>query len=248
MAVFISKFGELIEAGKDNLSFIAVCAIVVAVILIAAILTEKIIHPEAKKDVTSARYLAICGIMSALAAVLMLFEVPLFFAPPFYEIDFSEIPVMIGTFSLGPTAGVIIELVKILLKLVMKGTSTAFVGDLANFIVGCSMIVPASIIYYIRKTKKNALTGMIVGTLIMTVFGSAFNAIYLLPKFSQLYGLPLETIIAMGTAVNGNINSVTTMVLFAVVPFNILKGALVTVITMLLYKHISPVLKSFGHK
>lgn len=248
MVGFISKFGELIAAGKDNLSFIGVCIIVVAVILAAAILSEKFIHKDRKREITSARYLAICGIMSALAAVLMFFEIPLFFAPPFYEIDFSEVPVMIGTFTLGPTAGVIIELVKVLLKLVMKGTSTAFVGDLANFIVGCSMIVPASVIYYFKKTKKNALIGMIVGTAVMTVFGSAFNAIYLLPKFSQLYGLPLEQVVAMGTAVNGNINSVTTMVLFAVVPFNILKGGLVTAITMLLYKHISPILKSFGHK
>ena len=83
------------------------------------------------------------------------------------------------------------------------------------------------------------------GTLIMTVFGSLFNAFYLLPAFSELYGLPLDEIVALGHQVNGSINSVSTLVLFAVVPFNLLKGAILTVLTMLLYKHISPLIK--GH-
>lgn len=240
--------GNLFGAAKENISFVLASIVVVAAILIIALLAEKLIHKQDKRNISSARYLTICGIMSALAAVLMLFEIPLFFAPSFYELDLSEIPVMIGTFTLGPVAGVVIELIKILLKLVIKGTSTAFVGDLANFIVGCSMVVPASIIYYIRKTKKNALTGLVAGTLVMTVYGSMFNGIYLLPKFSQLYGLPLEALVAMGTAVNSHINSVTTLVIFAVVPFNILKGIVVTVITMLLYKRISPILKNFGQK
>ncbi len=239
---------DLLGAAKENLSFLLVCVVVVAVILAVALAAEKLIHRGTKRNMSSARYLTVCGIMSALAAVLMLFELPLFFAPPFYKIDFSEIPVMIGAFSLGPVAGVVIELVKILLKLVIKGTSTAFVGDLANFIIGCSMVVPASVIYYAHKTKKNALMGMITGTLVMTVFGSFFNAVYLLPKFSQLYGLPMDALVEMGTAVNSHINSVSTLVLFAVVPFNILKGVIVTVITMLLYKRISRIIKNTGQR
>ena len=79
----------------------------------------------------------------------------------------------------------------------------------------------------------------------MTVFGSVFNAFYLLPAFADLYGMPLDSIIAMGQEINGNINSVATLVLFAVVPFNLLKGAVLTILTMLLYKHISPIIK--GH-
>ena len=167
---------------------------------------------------------------------------PLFFAPSFYEIDLSEIPIMICTFYLGPVSGVVAELLKIIVKLVFKGTTTAFVGDFANFVVGCTFILPASIIYHAKPGKKTALIGMAVGTLIMTVFGSAFNAIYLLPKFSELFGLPLDTIVGMGTAVNGAINSVSTLVLFAVVPFNLLKGIVVSALTFLLYKRISPIL------
>ena len=138
--------------------------------------------------------------------------------------------------------GVVTEFLKVVLKLLLKGTSTAFVGDFANFVVGCAFVLPASIIYHRRKTRKTAIVGMIVGTLCMTVFGSAFNAYYLIPKFSQLFGLPLEAIVGMGTAVNSAINSVGTLVMYAVVPFNILKGIVDSVLTYLLYKRIEPVL------
>ena len=115
-------------------------------------------------------------------------------------------------------------------------------GDFANFFVGCSMVLPASIIYHAKPGNKSAIWGMVLGTVVMTVFGSSFNAIYLLPKFSQLFGMPLEVIVEMGTKVNGSITSVSTLVLFAVVPFNILKGAIVSFLTFLLYKRISPLL------
>ena len=172
----------------------------------------------------------------------MLVELPLFFAPGFYKLDISELPVLICTFYLGPVAGVVAELVKVLVKLIIKGTTTAYVGDFANFFVGCSFVLPASVIYHAKPGKKSALTGMIVGTLVMTVFGSAFNAIYLLPKFAEMFGMPLDAIIGMGTAVNSAINSVSTLVLFAVVPFNLLKGIVVSALTFLLYKRISPIL------
>ena len=108
--------------------------------------------------------------------------------------------------------------------------------------VGCSFVLPASIIYHVKKSKASAITGMAVGTLCMTVFGSLFNAVYLLPKFAQLFGMPLDAIIGMGTAVNSAINSVSTLVLFAVVPFNLLKGLIVSIITYLLYKRVEKIL------
>ncbi len=109
-----------------------------------------------------------------------------------------------------------------------KGTSTAFVGDLANFVIGCSFILPASVIYMFKKTKKNAILSSAAGTFCMTVFGTMFNAVYLLPAFSRLYGMPLDTIVGMGTAINGSITSVTTLVIFAVAPMNLLKGGSVS--------------------
>ena len=228
---------DLFYAAMDNLSFLLTCLAIFAALVLLARFSELLLSKE-RRRLSGARSVSFVAMFGAIAAVLMLFEIPLFFAPPFYEIDLSEIPVLICGFYLGPTAGVCCELLKILLKLLMKGTSTAFVGDFANFFVGCALVLPATILYHIRKSKKSAVVGLCVGTAVMTFFGSAFNAIYLLPKFSQLYGLPLDAIIQMGTEVNSAITSVSTLVLFAVVPFNILKGILVSAITLILYKRV----------
>lgn len=191
------------------------------------------------KKILSIRDLVQIGMFGALAAVLMLFEFPLpFIAPSFYELDLSEIPVLIGTFSMGPVAGVLIELIKILLKLVLKGTSTAYVGDVANFVIGCFFLLPAGIIYKVKKTKKSAVTGMAAGTLVMAAAGAVMNAYVLLPFYSQFYGMPMEALIAAGTEVNSLITSIPTFVLVAVVPFNLIKGIIVSLITYLVYKRV----------
>ena len=226
---------------QSNVGFLLVCLLIFVGLFVIALLVEKLwLRP---RPTTPARRAAYIGIFAAVAAVLMYFEIPLPFAPPFYQIDLSEVPVFICSFSLGPVAGVVCELVKIILKLFLKGTSTAFVGDFANFVVGCSFVLPATIVYHRFHTKKGALAGMAVGTGVMTVFGSLFNAVYLLPTFAELYGMPLEVIVGMGTEVNRLVNSVSTLVLFAVVPFNLIKGVIVTVLTFLLYKRIERLLK-----
>lgn len=225
----------------ENLTFILVCAAVVAGLILIAVFFERRLAKD-RKRLTDTHFAAYTGIFAAMAGVLMLVEIPLFFAPSFYKIDLSELPVLICTFYLGPVAGVITELLKVLIKLLLKGTTTAFVGDFANFAVGCSFVLPASIVYHAKPSKQSALIGLVTGTLVMTVFGSAFNALYLLPKFAQLFGMPLDAIIGMGTAVNSRITSVSTLVFYAVVPFNLLKGVIVSALTMLLYKRISPIL------
>ena len=231
----------------DNLGFVAVCAALVATLGFGAKLVEKVL-PE-KRTVTPARRVSIIGICAAIATVLHMLDFPvLFLAPEFYKLDFSELPVLLCGFYLGPSATVACEGVKILLKLLLKGTSTAFVGDLANFVVGCSFVLPATIWYHWHKSKHSAIIGLILGTVSMAVFGSAFNAIYLLPKFSQLYGLPLETIVAMGTAIRGGVSSVTTFVMLCVAPLNLVKGAMVSVLTMLLYKRVARPLFGIHHK
>ena len=231
---------ELLASAKENLTFILVSALIIAGIIIVAALAQKYICKSMPKR-RGARYVAFVAMFGAIAAVLMLFEIPLFFAPSFYKIDLSEIPVLMCSFYLGPVAGVICELLKIIVKLLLKGTSTMFVGDFANFVVGCTFVLPASIIYHVKKSKKTAIIGMASGTAVMTVFGSLFNAVYLLPKFATIFGMPLEAIIGMGTEVNRAINSVSTLVLFAVVPFNLLKGIVVSVATLFLYKRLEPI-------
>lgn len=219
--------------------------VVIALILIAYFIEKW----EKKKNgnqerVLSTKKITMIGMFSAISAVLMVFEMPMPFAPSFYKLDFSEIPALITGFAFGPVAGVMVEFCKIVLKLFLKSTSTAFVGELANFAVGCSFILPSSVIYLYKKNKKNAIIACAVGTLILTVFGTAFNAIYLLPKFAQLYGMPLDAIVGMGTAINPAIKDVTSLVVMAVAPLNLIKGGSVSLITMLVYKKLSVLIKA----
>ena len=241
----------LLESVKQNVAAVLEFAAVIVVLFVAAVLLEKAAQRRrgVKEPLFDTRKMAVVGMFSAISTILMLFEFPLPFAPSFYELDFSELPILVGTFAFGPMAGVMMEFLKILLKLCIKGTSTAFVGDLANFVVGCSFILPASVVYAFRKSKKSAIIACIVGTLTMTIFGTAFNAVYLLPTFSKLFHLPMEQILAMGAELNplvreGNLFS---FVAACVAPLNLIKGASVSIITLLIYKPLSPIIKS-GHR
>ena len=189
------------------------------------------------------REIATIGMLGAIATVLMLFEIPLPFAPSFYEIDLSEVPVLIGCFAMGPLAGTLVELVKIVLNFVINGTMTAGVGELANFCLGCAFCIPAGVIYQKKTTKKGAIVGLVSGTLIMTFLGCFINAYVMLPAYAKAFSWPLESIIAMGSEVNKGITDLFTFVMFAVVPFNLLKGILVSVVVLLIYKKISPIIK-----
>ena len=229
---------ELLMQIQDNLSFVIVCILILAALSLAARFAEKFM-PE-KRKISPARRVSIIGICAAIATVLHMLDFPLLFiAPDFYKLDFSELPVLLCGFYLGPSATVACEGIKILLKLLLKGTSTAFVGDFANFVVGCSLVLPATIFYHIHKSRHSALIGLVLGSICITVFGSAFNAIYLLPKFAQLYGIPLEAIIGMGAKIHSSIHSVSSFVFFCVAPLNLVKAGMVSVLTMLLYKRVA---------
>ena len=176
---------ELIQTLKENVVFVLTCGGIIAALALAARLAEHFL-PQTRR-VTSARRISIVAVCASLAAILHMLDFPLLFlAPEFYKLDFSELPVMLCGFYLGPSSAIICETVKILLKLLLKGTSTAFVGDFANFFVGCSLVLPATVIYHIRKSRSSAIWGLCAGTCVLTVFGSLFNAVYLLPKFAQL--------------------------------------------------------------
>ena len=223
---------------QQNLVFVLISAVIIILIALGAKFSERYLHDIHK--IRPTRRLCVIAICGAIAAILHVLDFPLLFlAPEFYKLDFSELPVMLCGFFLGPSAAVFCEIIKILLKLLLKGTSTAFVGDFANFVVGCSLVLPAIFIYHTKKSRDTALWGCIVGTVVVTVVGSAFNAIYLLPKFSQLYGIPMDAIIAMGSKVNHGIHNISTFVMLAVAPLNLIKGATISVLTMLLYKRVA---------
>ncbi|MBR2422220.1 MAG: ECF transporter S component [Oscillospiraceae bacterium] len=226
------------ETLQQNLSFVLISAAIAVVIALAAKFAERYFKDLHK--VRPARRICIIAICGAIAAVLHMLDFPLLFlAPGFYKLDFSELPVMLCGFYLGPSAAVFCEVIKIILKLLFKSTSTAFVGDFANFVVGCSLVLPAVIVYHTHKSKTSALWGCIIGTLVLTVVGSFFNAVYLLPKFSQLYSLPLDSIIAMGAEINTGITNISSFVMLAVAPLNLIKGTMISVLTILLYKKVA---------
>ena len=229
---------ELLSQAKENISFLAITATVIIALAVLSKLTErKFTH---LRHVSPARRVSIIGICSAIAVVLHILDFPLLFlAPEFYKLDFSEVPVLLGGFFLGPSAAVAIEGVKILLKLLLKGTSTAFVGDFANFFVGCCFVLPATIWYHLHKNKKGAIVGLVIGTLTMTVIGSLFNAVYLLPKFAQLYGIPMDVLIGMGAKIHSSIQGVYSFAALCVAPLNLVKGGVVSLLTMLLYKRVA---------
>lgn len=236
----------LVKSVTENVVFVLQFLGVIVALFVVAVLLQKLADKKSgvKRKLLSTRMIAMVGMFSAIAAVLHILDFPLPFAPDFYKVDFSELPVMIGTFAFGPVAGVLIEFCKILLKLMIKGTSTAFVGDLANFVIGCSLLLPASAVYEFVKSKKGAVAGCITGTLCMTVFGSMFNGIYLIPKFVVMYGMPsVDTIIEMGNKINGAITNLPTFVCFAVAPLNLLKAGVISLITMVIYKPLSPIIK-----
>lgn len=180
-----------------------------------------------EKKRISTKVIAQIGVLGAIAMVLMLFDIPLPFAPTFYKIDFSEVPVLVGAFTMGPVAGALIELVKILL----------------NLLIGCAMCIPASLIYQKLHSRKGAIIGMVTGTVFMTIVGCFINAYLLLPAYAAAFHMPIDALVAMGTAVNSHINSLLTFVLLSVAPFNLLKGFLVSLIVFLIYKKISPILQ-----
>ncbi len=197
----------------------------------------------------STRKLVAIGILSSVAAVLMFLEFPLtVIAPNFYKMDFSDVPALIGAFAFGPGAGLVIEAVKILVKTLITGSPTMGVGEVANFLIGASFLIPASLIYYRKKTMKNAVLGMVAGVFSMIIIGSLLNAFVLLPAYAYFMSSPettytVDSFVFLGSLVNPLVTDLPTFILFAVAPFNLIKGVLVSSIVVLIYKRISILLK-----
>lgn len=233
---------------KENIVFLAVSIAITVAVYLCALLFQKIIERTSGRrfagEKTKVNHLVILAMFTAISVILMYVDFPLpFLAPSFYKIDFSEVPILIGAFMLGPCAGVIMEALKNLLMIVVKGTSTAFVGEFANFIIGCFFVVPAAILYHFHRTKKRAVVSLIVGSAFMTAGGVLLNAVYLLPKYSQLYGMPVSSFIEMGSAINSGVNDIYSFAAICVGPFNLMKAGIVSIIVALLYPHLSRLLK-----
>lgn len=197
-----------------------------------------------KKENLNTRTMVKISVLAVIALILMLLDFPLWFAPTFLKFDISDVPALIGSFALGPMAGVLVQLVKNLLNLLVEGSGTGGVGEFANFLVGSIYVYTAGLLYYKNKTFKNAIIGMIIGVLAMTISISIINYYFMIPFYAKLFGLPIDKIVAMGSAVNKYVVDFKTLILYAVVPFNLFKGIIVTLVTLLIYKRVSPPLSS----
>jgi len=162
------------------------------------------------------------SLLSAIAIILMYFDFPIIPAFAWLKIDLSDVPALIGAFGFGPIAGVLIELIKNLLIPLVKGSPTGFVGEIANFLIGVSLILPASFIYYRNKSKKNAILGMVTGGAIMEIVGIVANVYFLLP----VYGMKMPA-------------DVLQNYIWALLAFNGIKALMVSVLTYVLYKRVS---------
>ena len=194
-----------------------------------------------QKRMFNVRNVVLIGMFSALAAVLETLQIPVPFAPPFYKLDFAELPVLVGGFAMGPVPAMLIAVVKNLLKLLINGTSTFYVGEVANALGSMLLSVPATLIYRRHKTKKVAMAALAVSVVIAGIGAGFINCFLTIPTYAIAFG-GMENIIAMGTAVNPAITNLYTFAIFAIVPFNLLKCSLNALVTVLVYKRISVIL------
>lgn len=178
----------------------------------------------------TAKKIVMIAIFGALSYVLMLFKFPLPFMPPFMDFDLAGVPELLGTFLLGPAAGVFIVLIKLLIKLATVGTASMFTGEIQNFILSLSFILPASLVYQLSTKKSSALKGMLVGTAIVTFVACLSDIYFIIPFYTRLYGLSMEAIIAMTQAVNPMVDSVWKLVIIGIVPFNLIKYGVTTAV------------------
>ena len=179
------------------------------------------------------------AVLSAIAFILAYFEFPVPLSPSFARMDISDLPALIGAFTYGPLAGVLIELVKNALQL--TSTATAGVGELANFIMGGVFVFVAGLIYRKNKNKKTALIACLIASLAMGVTAAVVNYFVLLPAFEAF--MPLSELIASFGEFMPFIKTKLDVVLFNALPFNLLKGLAISAVTMLIYKKLSPILK-----
>ena len=190
-----------------------------------------------RKTTLSTRSLTTIAILAAISAVLFMIEIPIVL---FYKLDLSSLPVLLGTFAMGPVAGTLIQLIKSLLGLLHS--SSQGVGELADFIMGFAMLLPVGLVYQRMKSRKGAIVGMVLGTVVATVVAVLTNLYIMIPFYGTAYGMPVEAIVGMGAAIVPAVDSTLKFVLLITAPFNVLKWVVISIVTALVYKPLSPIL------
>lgn len=189
------------------------------------------------------RRMTVAGLFGAIAFVLMFFSFGIPVLSPFAEFDLSALPELIGGYVLGPLGAVYITVIKLLLKLLFQGTSSMFTGEIQNLILSISYVLPAILYYRKNKTKKGAIIGLVIGSVISIVMAVLTNLYLIFPAYIALYGMNWDGIIEICTAANPMITNIPTFVAFSVIPFNVISRLVSSVIAILVYKKISVPLK-----
>ena len=190
-----------------------------------------------RKSNLSVQYMTRIAILGALSAILFMIEIPVV---AFYKLDVSTLPALLGAFSMGPWAGVAILAIKDVFGLLHSGTM--YVGELADFIMGAAYILPAALIYRYKKTRKHALVGVIAGSAAMIVVSVLVNWLIMIPFYMNAFGMPMTSIVGMAQATMPFVDTELELLLYVTAPFNLLKGVVLSALTFLLYKRLSPLL------
>ena len=190
---------------------------------------------------TKASKITYTAVFAAIATVLMYFEFPLPFMPPFLKVDLSGAVVLIGAFIFGIGPAITMIGIKDLIHLTQSQTGGS--GELADFLMLSTLVIVAVLLYRAHKTRKMAAVGCVVGSVAMACMGMLTNYFLIIPFYSAV-GMPIDQILALCAAINPSINGMGAYLLVGVLPFNLIKGAILTVITMLAYKKLSTFIKS----
>ena len=191
-------------------------------------------------NVTRTRKITLCAIMSAMSVILMRLGFPLPFFPPFLKLDISDIPAAVTAFAIGPLWGAAVVLIRNLVH--AFSSQTGFVGELSNFLIGAMFVLPLGFMYQKNRTKKGAVIGLAASVICMAIAGYFVNMYITLPFYSNVMKMPLEQVVQMSQSANSNITGLQTLLFYGITPFNLFKGALVSVLTFLIYKPLSPML------
>lgn len=197
------------------------------------------------KSRNSTRRLVLTAILGAISTLLMILEFPMPLIPPFVKMDFSELPVILGGFIMGPVDGTLIAVIKVVLNLLINGTTTAGIGELANLIYSLGYMLPAVFIYHKIKTKKGAVISLVTGTIITSIIAVIMNIVVIFPVYAKLMGLDLAEIVSMCASVNPYVKDMVSLMIFSMLPFNLFKYGVTSVITFILYKKLSHFVRNY---
>ena len=201
---------------------------------------ERLSDKKFSKKKLTTQQIVMVGMLSALAGVLMALEISVPLMPPFYKFDFSDVPAIIGLFLMGPAEGALIEIIKLVVKLILSGTNSMFVGEFVNLMSIILFIIPTWLVYKaMGKTRKAAAAALLVSVIIRTGAACFLNAYVSLPMYAAAMGIPLDDVVRMVGGVNAKIQDLQTFIIYATIPFNVLKLSINSFIGYMIYDRVA---------